>query len=121
MTANNQYTKSNGGRMWGGNMPTKFSVNLSPEEADQLDKAARITANSKAELVRQMVAFVGKRVDAIIERYPDIGSHLMTHLGSPAAGFEMLLWDLDNPRFVKWQKSMEMLRKGKAEAEEKPG
>jgi hypothetical protein len=107
MANNNQWTKSDGGRMWGGDFPTKFSVNLTPEEADQLGQAARMCGVCKSDLIRTMIAFAHKRAAAILERYPDVGGHVAAHVRSPAFGFETLLWDLDNPRFAKWQKAIE--------------
>lgn len=68
----NQFTKSVGGRYWGGRLPTKFSAELTPELADQLDKLSGILNTCKADLFREFVAWAYKRADAITTRYPDI-------------------------------------------------
>lgn len=111
MANNNQWTKSDGGRLWGGDASSKFSVNLTPEEADRFGQAARMLGSSKSDLMRTMIAFAHKRMEAILARYPDVGHIVAARVRSPEIGFEALLWDLDNPRFAKWQKAVEDSKK----------
>jgi hypothetical protein len=108
---NNQFTKTDGGRLWGGVETTKFSAMLTAEEADSFGRAARIMGFSKSHLLKQMIAFADKRTKAILARYPDIAIHLHPNLGDEASAFEKLLWDLDNPQFLKWQKAAEQSKK----------
>lgn len=69
---NNQYTKQEGGRLWEGRGPTKFSINLTDEQANQWDALANFFGRCKADLFRETLHYLVARAAVLEQRYPDV-------------------------------------------------
>lgn len=73
----NQYTKTDGGILSGGSLPSKWGVLLSQEDYQTWDEMARRVRRDKAELFRELIRYLKNRMDEYFAKYPDFGTHTL--------------------------------------------